>query len=221
MQGNRFRHCLLLALLSLALVVPAPKTRGQQPSPSQKPQLAPAPQKQADEPPEVLRVETELVQTSISVIDKKSQFVEGLRREQFEMRIDGKPQPISFFEQVDMGSARERQQLAAAHGDAPATFEHGMTVFLFVDDLRLDSSGYVRLRQSLLHYIDNEMGENTQAAIASTSGQVGFLQQLTDDKDVLRKAVSRLTFRDSGKDHARPPISVHQAFAVQEYDDAE
>ncbi len=226
MHGNKFRHRLLLSLLSLALVAPAPEARGQQQSPPKTTPQQPAPQKPADEPEAVLRVETELVQTAISVVDKKAKFVEGLRRDQFEMRIDGKPQPISFFEQVDMGSATEQQQLASARGErrvtvARTTSERWMTVFLFVDDLRLDSSSFVRLRQSLLHYIDNVMGENTQAAIASTSGQIGFLQQLTDDKVVLREAVSRLGFRSAGKDQARPPISVHQAFAVQEYDDAD
>lgn len=222
MHGNRIRHSLLLSLLSLALVAPAPKALGQQPAPPQK--TPPQPSPPANEPEEVLRVETELVQTAVSVLDKKAQFVEGLRRDQFEMRIDGKVQPISFFEQVDMGSARERQQLAAGRGEAsttvePATSERGMTVFLFVDDLRLDSSSYVRVRQSLLHYIDNVMDENTQAAIASTSGQIGFLQQLTDDKAVLREAVSRLGFRPAGRDLGRPPISVSQAFAVQESND--
>src|SRR5260221_7642082 len=142
------------------------------------------------------------------------------------MRIDGKLQPISFFEQVDMGSARERQQVATSRGETsttaePATSQRRMTVFLFVDDARLDSSSYVRVRQSLLHYIDNVMGENAEAAIASTSGQIGFLQQLTDDKAVLREAVSRLGFRSAGGDVGRPPISVYQAFAVQENDDRE
>jgi VWFA-related protein len=220
MRGNKSRQRLLLPLLSLALVAPA--TLGQQQLPPQKTQTQSLPP--VTETAEVVRVETELVQTAISVIDKKAQFVEGLRRDQFEMRIDGKSQPISFFEQVDMGSASERQQVATARGDAlapvePAASGRGMTVFLFVDDLRLDSSSYVHVRQSLLHYIENVMGENDQAAIASTGGQIGFLQQLTDNKAVLRQAVSRLGFRDPGKDQTRPPISVYQAFAVQEDDD--
>ena len=225
MRRYRFRHSLLFLLLSIGIALPTPRTQTQEQSQPPKTQQQPAPQKQPDESVDVLRVETELVQTAVSVVDKKAQFVEGLRPDQFEMRIDGKAQSISFVEQVEMGTARERQQLAAARGEPRSvespTSERMMTVFLFVDDLHLDASSYFRVRESLLRFIDQGMGENTQVAIVSTSGQIGFLQQLTDDKMVLRKAVERFNFRDPGRDQGRPPISVYQAFAVQEYDDAE
>jgi hypothetical protein len=39
------------------------------------------------------------------VFDKKGRFVDGLQREQFELIVNGKPQPISSFEQVRAGSS--------------------------------------------------------------------------------------------------------------------
>ena len=218
-------HKLHATLLALACAACAAATRAQQRPPStptQKPTVRE--ETKPAEQDEVLRIETELVQSAVVVVDKGGKFVEGLRREQFEMRIDGRPQPISFFEQVEAGTPRERQQLADARGEAKAAVEsasseRGQTVFLFVDDMRLDAAAYVCVRRSLLHYIDKVMGDNDRAAIASTSGQIGFLQQLTDDKAVLREAVARLNFRPAGADTGRPPISVYQAFAVQEYGD--
>ena len=62
---------------------------------------------------EVVRVNTDLVQTAITVIDKNGHFVDGLNRDQFELTIDGKPRPISFFERVTAGSSREAELLAA------------------------------------------------------------------------------------------------------------
>ena len=53
-------------------------------------QQQPAPQ-QGD----VVRINTELVQTAITVLDKKGNFVEGLQRDQFELVVDGKPRPIA------------------------------------------------------------------------------------------------------------------------------
>jgi hypothetical protein len=50
--------------------------------------------------PEVVRTNTELVQTAITVLDKKGKFVEGLQREQFELTVDGKQRPVAFFERV-------------------------------------------------------------------------------------------------------------------------
>jgi len=44
-------------------------------------------------------------------------------------------------------------------------------------------------------FIDREMGQNDQAEIASANGQIGFLQQLTDNKAALRAALERLKLR--------------------------
>jgi len=68
--------------------------------------IAQQPQKQADD---VVRVNTELVQTGITVTDKNGRFVDGLNREQFQLVVDGQPRPIAFFERVTAGSAREEQ----------------------------------------------------------------------------------------------------------------
>ena len=73
--------------------------------------------KVADPADDVVRISTELVQTDLTVVDKRGRFVEGLRPDQFVLRLDGKPQSISFFELIKTGSAREAAQLAAARGD--------------------------------------------------------------------------------------------------------
>ena len=56
---------------------------------------------------EVIRINTALVQTAVTVTDKKGQFVDGLRPDQFVLMVDGKPQSIRFVEHVTSGSARE------------------------------------------------------------------------------------------------------------------
>jgi len=63
----------------------------------------------AQQEPETIRTNVELVQTAITVLDKKGNFVEGLQRDQFELVVDGKPRPVAFFERVAAGSARERE----------------------------------------------------------------------------------------------------------------
>lgn len=66
---------------------------------------------------DVVRIYTQLVQTDLMVFDAKGRPVHGLKRENFELRVDGKITPIEFLEYVVAGSAREEAQLAAARGN--------------------------------------------------------------------------------------------------------
>ncbi len=166
----------ILLLIVLAGVLPAPVSGQTQIPPSKPP---------ADD---VIRVNTELVQTGVMVFDKQGHFVDGLRREQFELSVDGKPQPISFFEQVKAGTSKERAQLASIANPAAAekataiNDPRGRTIVFFIDDLHLSLDSLGRTRKTLAHFIDEEMNENDRVAIASTTGDIGFLQQFTDNK---------------------------------------
>jgi hypothetical protein len=53
--------------------------------------LAPAQKrdsKPADQVDDVVRVNTDLVQSDVTVVDRQGRFVEGLRADQFELRIE-------------------------------------------------------------------------------------------------------------------------------------
>src|SRR5438128_6829363 len=98
---------------------------------------------------EVIRINASLVQTDVMVFDKQGGFVDGLKRDQFALKIDGKPRPIAFFDRVTAGSRNEEAQLAAARGHAitggadnagPVPLDRGRTVFFFIDDLHLSVS---------------------------------------------------------------------------------
>ena len=178
---------------------------------------------------DVVRVNTALVQTDVTVLDRGGSFVNGLSRDQFVLKIDGKPREISFFEQVRAGSRNEEAQLAVARGSASdprrpirtgaLPLDRGRTIFFFADDLHLSPSSVNQTRTLLSRFIDREMGQNDEAAIASTSGQVGFLQQLTDNKAVLLAAVERLKPRPSIlASLERPPMTEYQALRIDQND---
>lgn len=210
------KRFLCAALISAGVAASA--AHGQQPA--QTPAETPA--------DDVLRITTELVQTDLMVFDKQGRFIDNLKPEQFELKVDGKPQAISFFERVVAGSTNEEAQLAAARGQArspgPAAVEEaparpldrGRTIFFFIDDLHLTAESVSRVRKTLQNFIEKEMVQNDQVAITSASGQIGFLQQLTDNKTVLRKAISRIGFRDSTvRDNEPPPMTLYQALEIQ------
>lgn len=183
-------------------------------------------QERADE---VLRINTDLVQTDVSVFDGKGKFVEGLTREQFELKVDGRAQPISFFDRLQAGSPTEAAQLSAARrGDSvpnptniPTVIEttSGRTIIFFIDDLHLTPEGIHRTRELVAKFIDRDMGAGDQALIVAASGQVGFLQQLTDNKEALRAALARIKYQSRSLiDNAHRPMTVYEARAIERND---
>lgn len=203
-----------LPLLLLFILATWSATSAQTPTPS------PTPKSQDD----VIRVFTELVQTDVMVFDKGGKFVNNLTAKDFELRVDGKPRTIQSFEQITAGSDEE-SQLAAARGATtinlkrPVPLDRGRIVFFYIDDFHMDLQGVVAARKVINHFIDNEMGQNDQAAIASATGQIGFLQQLTNDRMILRKALERVNPRSySVRDGDRPPMSEYQAYLIERND---
>jgi len=122
-------------------------------------------QAQAQKPPSpqnppqagTIRVNVGLIQTDVMVFDKQGRFVPDLKREQFELRIDGKVQPIEFFEMVSAGSAHDREIWAkaenqpvpaaqsAANGPNP-----GRILLIFLDDWHMAADmQHLRIRRSI------------------------------------------------------------------------
>ena len=60
----------------------------------------PAPQ-QADD---VVRINTDLVQTDVMVFDRHGRFVDGLRPDQFTLTLDGVKRSVSLISRVTSGS---------------------------------------------------------------------------------------------------------------------
>lgn len=186
---------------------------------------APAQTTQSQKPQDdVVRVYTELVQTDVMVFDKGGKFVNGLKADNFELRVDGKPRTIQAFEQITAGSDEE-SQLAAARGATsvnlkrPVPLDRGRIVFFYIDDLHMDLSGVQATRKTITSFIEKDMGQNDQAAITSASGQIGFLQQLTNDRMVLRTALDRLKPKTYyARDPVRPAMNEYQALLIDRRD---
>ncbi len=219
MSFFNYRHRRQLFVVVAGLFMAVTSARGQSvPSQPQQPQ--------GDD---VIRVNTELVQTDAMVFDKKGRFVSGLNADQFVLKIDNKPRSIAFFERIAAGSLREiprpePDRTAATTyptlPPAPAPAATGRTVIYFIDDLHLAPTSLVSTRKALLDFIDHGMTEHDQVAITSSSGQIGFLQQFTDDKVALRSAVARLNYRANTKiDMENPPMSEYIALKIREGDE--
>jgi VWFA-related protein len=189
-------------------------------APGQQPSQTPAAEKDDD----VIRINTDLVQTDVVVLDRQGRFVDGLQRDQFELRVDTQPQTISFFERIMAGTLAEEKQLAVGRAQPSVTSvslrtaetsEHQRTSAFFVDDVHLGPEEILRARKLLQGFVDNDMLPGDQVLIASASGQVGFLQQFTNNKQMLRAAIARLRYQSQARlDTPLLPMTGYEALAV-------
>ena len=201
-------------LLVCLCCLPVAAQAGQSTRPSQQPDA------------DVVRVTTELVQTDVMVFDKQGRFIEGLGQKDFELRVDGKTQPIRFFDRVKAGAVNEDVQLAVARGASQpgptgesAPLDRGRPVFFFIDDMHMGLQSLDQTRKLLRRFVDQDLKQNDQAEIVTASGQLGFLQQLTDNKKVLRTAIESLSPRKGiVKDMQHPPMSEYQALQIDRGD---
>jgi VWFA-related protein len=208
-------------LLGLILVAAACQVLGLQISAQTQ-----TPPKSSDE---VVRVNTDLIQTDVMVFDRQGNFVDGLKRDQFVLKVDGKVRDLQFFDRISAGSRNEDAQLAAARGAAtglsangirPIPLDRGRTVFFFIDDFHLSLHSVSSTRRMLSRYVDREMGQNDEVAIVSAAGQIGFLQQLSGDKAMLHAAIERLKSRPYDvRDIENPRMSEYQAMLILRNDD--
>jgi VWFA-related protein len=184
MKFKPWRRQLLLTLLFAAATTPA--VHAQQ---TQKPT------------DDVIKVNTELVQTAITVVDKDGHFVDGLERENFQLLIDGKPRPINLFDRVTGGNGNEPQLTKSEPIDPklPKTAKPstvlGRTIIFFIDDMHMSPDSMHRTRDMLRHFLSTEMSVADTVVITTASGQIGFLEQFSNNKQVLRAAIERLSPR--------------------------
>ena len=174
---------------------------------------------------DVIRISTELVQTGVVVVDKQGRFIDGLKTEDFVLKVDGKPVTPSFFERVIAGTVREQKlEGAAAKGAAapPASTGvtyRGRTIIFFIDDLHLSAASVQKTRNAILEFVENDMSLEDQVAVATPSGQIGFLQKFSDLKPVVRAAVNRVNHRPyTVRDVEQIPMTEYQALRIEQGD---
>lgn len=214
------RYC-TIAILFAAFVVVATLRAG----------LAQSQTKDTQKPqdPNTLRIETELVQIDVVVTDKEGKLVTDLKPEEFQLLEDGKQQTISHF---SIGTATRqanwlRTTPVATNKAAPVPpavvpplVDTGRYLVLAVDDIHLKPGNLMLAKQTLIKFIDQQLGVSDQVALVTTSGQVGLFQQFTDNREALRRAVNRLSVatRSVTNNFDVPRITPYQAELIDNGD---
>jgi VWFA-related protein len=192
----------------------APKAAGQEPAPGQ-----------GEDEEDVITLGTELLQLYVSVTDKQGRPVNNLKREHFVLREDGKPQDIAFFSAVANGVLADDPEASTEPENRlrpPAVTPEGRYFALVVDDLHIAPGNFLPLRNALLNFVEKNIVEGDHLLVLSTSGTLGFLQQMTDDRRIMRLAIERLTPRNEAVDQGSFgfgfTMTDYEAFLVERND---
>ena len=132
------RTAVLLATLALSLFVALPKG---------------AAQEQSKQDENAVRISTELVQIDVGVKDQQGKLVRDLRREDFEVLEDGKPQPLTHFA---VGTASRAaayldptRSNSAKPGERASVISEGRYIVLAVDDYHLVAENLAAAKSAL------------------------------------------------------------------------
>jgi VWFA-related protein len=118
-----------------------------------------------------------------------------LRVTDFQLFEDGKPQKVSAFSLVNIPVARAERPLfspSAIEPDVQTNAGMDGRIYLFVlDDLHVDISRGVRVKESLHRFFDRNFGANDLAAVVFTSGRAADGQDFTNSPRLLLAAVDK------------------------------
>ena len=160
---------------------------------------------QNQQPDDVIRITTQLVQVDAVITDKNDQVIPDLKLSDFSVYENGKKQDVQFLEFVAAGTtprvegqtniAREAVNSATMANVSAQTLHR---VFAFViDDLTIPLDEMVNVRSMLTDFVNTKMRDDDLVAIVRVVAGRGLLEQFTSDKPLLRRAISELTITPS------------------------
>lgn len=161
----------------------------------------PAQEAEQNPPPEHFfeeRVGVEVVSIDVVVVDRKGTPIQGLGRDDFELRIDGQPVEIANFyaagRPVTVAEETEVPEAPAAE-ERPTVepLEEGLHVAVFVDNFYLSVGGRNRLLRDLPSFLDRQLADGAEILIAfSDRGGLELLTSFTTDRAALLGALKKV-----------------------------
>ena len=152
----------LFCCLAMSLHGQTPNVKPRQPTTAPKP----PPATEEVDPDDVVRINTNLVNSPVLVIGRDGKFVPNLKREDFQIFEDGIQQDVAFF----------------------AAVEKPFTVALLIDTSRSTSFDLRDIQDAAISFVD-KMRTNDRALVVSFSSQVKVLAKPTSDRATLERAI--------------------------------
>ncbi|HKS74982.1 MAG TPA: VWA domain-containing protein [Terriglobales bacterium] len=156
----------------------------------------------------VFKAQTEIVLVNVTAHDKNGNLVRDLKREDFTVLEDTKPQPISSFDientdasptvdlsQVELLQARPSKTTpvpAASPVSTTTAFKDRRLLIFFFDLSAMEPDETTRAVTSAQNYVDKQMAPADLVAVVSLGNDLEINQDFTSDKALLTKALNGL-----------------------------
>jgi VWFA-related protein len=146
----------------------------------------------ADPPMPTFRAEVEYVEVDALVTDEQGRFVPNLRKEDFQIFEDGKPQAIANFALVEIAMDRG-VPVGSAEPDVLSNERPfvGRIYTMILDDLHTAPSRAPRVKAAARRFIERHLSTNDLMAIVHTAGRDAASQDFTSSKRLLLASVDR------------------------------
>ncbi len=170
--------------------------------------------------PTTFKVRVNLVLVRVVVRDASGKVVNGLKKEDFQLFDNRKPQTISSFSletpETHTASAVASPSAAAGYSSSADTVAGKAVVLpqrfvsMVFDDVHLSMEDAAFVRDSATRFFGS-LASSDRVSLNTTSGQ--FAQEFTDDRDALKKALFGIIPRPLGGVgfHDCPDVGYYQA----------
>ncbi len=142
------------------------------------------------------RVQVDYVEVDAVVTDREGRLVRELKKEDFQVSEDGKPQTINTFTFVDIPIERFDRPLYSPSPIVPdiQTNERpfdGRVYVMVIDDLHTRFGRTNRVKTAAHQFIETRLGANDLMAVVHTAGATDASQEFTSNKRLLLAAVDK------------------------------
>jgi VWFA-related protein len=147
-------------------------------------------------PPVTFKVEINYVEVNARVLDQQGSFIRDLKRDDFQIMEDGKPQTVSTFALVDIPVVPVEKPLFAAQPIEPDVASNvatpdGRLYVLVLDDYHTSFLRTQRVKEVARRFILEKLGAGDLAAVVVTSGRRDCSQDFTPNRRLLLDAVDK------------------------------
>jgi VWFA-related protein len=181
---------------------------------------------QQQEEPVTFQVTSNLVVLNVTVKERSGRLLAGLKKEDFAVFEDGKPQAISVFEFQQLASdplpPLEEGRLPAAPAPASGVvrYRDRRLVVLFFDLSGLAPADLIRVQNAARDFIRRKMTPSDLISIMTFSGRLRTAVEFTDDRPRLMNAIRGFGMAEgdsaAGPDEDSTPSEGADGFVVDD-----